>query len=54
MQTITLTAQEAATKTYRHVASNPNNFLKSEAEIRDICKELLAGMIRKGAFQIVG
>ncbi|MGP5219517.1 hypothetical protein [Arthrobacter rhombi] len=51
-QPLKMTATEAANKTYRHVASNPENFLKSEAEIRVMCRELLGGMISKGAFVI--
>lgn len=51
-QAIKMTADEAANKTFRHVAGNPENFLKTDAEIRVMCRELLTGMIQKGAFVI--
>ncbi|MGP5396026.1 hypothetical protein [Arthrobacter rhombi] len=51
-QPLKMTATEAANKTFRHVAGNPENFLKSDAEIRVMCRELLSGMINKGAFVI--
>ncbi|MGP5164845.1 hypothetical protein [Arthrobacter rhombi] len=43
---------ETATKPDRHVASNPDNFLKSEAEVRAMCWDLLGGMIRNAPFVI--
>lgn len=47
-----LTAEEAATRTYKAVALKPENWLKTEIEIRDIAAHLLTRFIKSGLFII--
>jgi hypothetical protein len=49
---IKLTAEAAAAKAYNFVANKPANAGKAPAELRNEARELLTGMIRKGAFII--
>jgi hypothetical protein len=49
---IRLTAAAASSATYGWVAAKPENAGKTPAELLPLAKELLAGMIRKGAFII--
>jgi len=51
-QPITLTAEAAATKAYNFVASKAGNEGKTPEQLRPEARELLTGMIRKGAFII--
>jgi hypothetical protein len=51
-QPIHMTAEAAATKAYNFVANKPENAGKAPAELRNEARELLTGMIRKGAFVI--
>lgn len=47
-----LTAEEAATRTYKAVVNRPDNWLKTEHEIRDIAAHLLTRFIQSGLFII--
>lgn len=53
MRPIKITATAAATKAYAFVASKPENAGKTPAQLRPEARELLTGMIRKGAFIII-
>lgn len=53
MTPITLTATDAATKAYNFVAAKPANAGKAPGELRTEARDLLTGMIRKGAFIII-
>lgn len=50
---IKITAEEAAVKAYAFVAAKPENAGMTPAQLRPLAKDLLTGMIRKGAFQII-
>lgn len=47
-----LTAEEAATRTYRAVVNNPDSWLKTDAEILAISKHMVTRLIRAGLFII--
>ncbi len=52
-QPIRITAEAAATKAYQFVAGKPGNAGKTPEQLRPEARELLTGMIRKGAFVII-
>lgn len=52
MNPIHITAEAAATKAYNFVAAKAGNAGKKPSELRTEARELLTGMIRKGAFVI--
>lgn len=51
-QPIHITAEAAATKAYNFVANKPGNEGKTPEQLRPEARDLLTGMIRKGAFII--
>lgn len=52
MNPIHITAEAAAAKAYAFVAAKPANAGKTPQDLRAEARELLTGMIRKGAFII--